>query len=679
MQPVRRCSRATLSIVTGAAERLFGLFARIQHCWYGPFPRMRRSQPGDLKDEVHRTHKIRFVIISLIFLLVQIAVLGLGWGALRMINATRAYATGESYYSKASDSAVLNLYKYANTGKDLYWEEFRAALNVTFGDRQAREALDQPDPDLRAATAGFLFGRNNIDDIPDAILVFRLFRNWAPFEAAVEDWRRGDETINALWAIAAELRSRLQVGSIAQPKLGQLIDEIEVLNARLIKLESSFAEHIALAARTASTLVTLVLCLLTGLLWSGGVALAWRAYRKGIGAEMRVRAGQERFRNFAEVASDWFWETDRNLKITYVSTRFAQATGVPPEHLLGKRSDEAGLWVVATEDDESQPVRSLARPKVFRGYMHRYVQENGEEQYWNISGLPIFDAAGRFAGYRGTGTNVTHEVQASRVLREAKEQSDLANRAKSEFLANMSHELRTPLNAILGFSEITKNQLFGKASDKYIEYAGDIFNSGSLLLALIDDILDLAKIEAGRMELYEDLIDVEYLVETTTDLLRQKLRAAEIELTTILARGLPPIYADERKLKQIILNLLSNSIKFTPAGGSISLSVQRDDAGNLEMIVADTGIGIAPEDIKKVLEPFGQVENSLTRTHGGTGLGLPLVRALTELHDGTFALNSAVGRGTNVSIKLPRQRLGDHGDQGSCRYMRQSDLTIAAK
>lgn len=607
---------------------------------------------------VNRTHTIRFVLISTIFVVAQIGVLGFSWAALRMINATRAYATGESFYSKASNAAVLDLYRYAETGKEIYWNGFHSTLGVTFGDRQARRALDRPHPDVDAATAGYLRGRNEIDDIPDAILVFRLFRRWGPFAAAVDDWRQGDENIDRLRAVATELHTLWQSAAITATTRERLIGEIEALNRHLTALEDRFSGHIANAARIATRFVTLVLCLASLLLWLIGVALAWRTYRKGIAAEIHLRGSEERFRNFAEVASDWFWETGPDLRVTYLSERFAAATGVAPRELLGRRTQEVGLWPV-TDNDDAQSARVAPTRRAFRSYMHRYVDESGAEQYWNISGLPVFGANGRLLGYRGTGSNVTKEMRAAHALRDAKLQSDLANRAKSEFLANMSHELRTPLNAILGFSEITKNQLFGKASDKYTEYAGDIFNSANLLLALISDILDLAKIEAGRMELYEEPVDVGLVVEAATALMRQKIDAAKLRITTDVAPDVSPIRGDELKLKQIILNLLSNAVKFTPEGGTISVTALRDKDDNVEIAVHDSGIGIAPGDISKALEPFGQIENSLTRSRAGTGLGLPLTKALAELHGGNFALTSELARGTTAIITLPRTRLVD--------------------
>ena len=612
---------------------------------------MRRSAAS---AGVGRAHATRFVVITLIFVVVQVAVLGFGWAALRMVNASRAYATGESLYSKASNAAVLSLYKYVNTTDEADWQAFRSALDVTFGDRTTREELDRTNPDLKIAKDGFRQGGNNIDDIPDAIRVFRVFRGWEPFEAAIEDWRHGDETIDRLVAVGTEWHALVQAGSANEPTRQRTLQTIDELNTRLTEFETSFSAHIAEAARAATKLVTIVLWSVSLVLWSFAVGLAWRTYRKGAAAEIHLTESEARFRDFAEIASDWFWETGPDLKITYISERFARATGISSRDIVGRPGEAMGLRGMAREDHQG-----IGPPRnTFRGFVHRYVSADGEEQYWEIGGLPVYDATGSFIGYRGTGSNVTEEVRAALDLRDAKESSDLANRAKSEFLANMSHELRTPLNAILGFSEVIRDRVFGHTNDKYHEYARDIFTSGSLLLALIDDVLDIAKIEAGRMELYEEVIDVSSVIDAAVQLVRQKADIGRLHLMTSID-DLPPIRADERKLKQIVLNLLSNAIKFTPAGGSISITARRNDDGDLAIEVMDTGIGISPDKIARALEPFGQIANTFSRGHAGTGLGLPLARSLVELHEGSLTLASELDRGTTVVITLPKERFSE--------------------
>ncbi|MCH8862309.1 MAG: PAS domain S-box protein [Proteobacteria bacterium] len=238
----------------------------------------------------------------------------------------------------------------------------------------------------------------------------------------------------------------------------------------------------------------------------------------------------------------------------------------------------------------------------------------------------------------------------------AESHAQIANRAKSEFLANMSHELRTPLNAILGFAEVIEGHLFGDdQTEKYKEYAGDIRESGEHLLQIINDILDLSKIEAGEMELDEGLVNPDALVDSCVRLTRERADAAG--LTVQVSSELPPVnlHGDERKLKQILINLISNAIKFTDRGGKIEISSRLNDKGDLLLVVEDTGIGIAAEDMDKILSPFGQVDSSLARKNQGTGLGLPLVKSLIELHGGSLEIESEPDKGTRVTLWLPAE------------------------
>jgi two-component system cell cycle sensor histidine kinase PleC len=256
-----------------------------------------------------------------------------------------------------------------------------------------------------------------------------------------------------------------------------------------------------------------------------------------------------------------------------------------------------------------------------------------------------------------TFTDITDQEGTTTALRAAKEQAELANRTKSEFLANMSHELRTPLNAIIGFSQIMTQQMFGPlGSPRYREYASDVLSSSQHLLQIINDILDMAKIEAGRVELHESAIDLDRLFDDCQRLVRERAMTAEIKLQRDLPDGVPQLLGDERLIKQILLNLLSNAVKFTPRAGTVALRARIEADGGFALSVADTGIGIAAADIPKVLQPFGQVDGTYARAHGGTGLGLSIVRALVELHGGTFDLESEPGKGTAVTVRFAAAR-----------------------
>jgi signal transduction histidine kinase len=235
--------------------------------------------------------------------------------------------------------------------------------------------------------------------------------------------------------------------------------------------------------------------------------------------------------------------------------------------------------------------------------------------------------------------------------------ADRANLAKTRFLATMSHELRTPLNAIIGFGEILSRELFGKhSSPQYREYALDIEQSGRHLLVLINDLLDLSRIEADDMKLHEEWFDPRDALMRTVPMIKGQIKNADLALHTDIPPKLPLVWGDERRMRQVLLNILSNAVKFTKHGGSITISAAVR-AGNLDIAIADTGIGIDKADIPSALEPFTQIDHSLTRSQDGAGIGLPLAARLMELHDGTLTIDSEVGVGTTIRLRIPPSRL----------------------
>jgi len=256
-------------------------------------------------------------------------------------------------------------------------------------------------------------------------------------------------------------------------------------------------------------------------------------------------------------------------------------------------------------------------------------------------------------------SDVTEIKASERRLIEARSQAEAANRAKGDFLANMSHELRTPLNAIIGFSEVISNELFGPVgNEKYLEYIKDIHTSSLHLLSIINDVLDMSKIEAGKVELAKEVVQIQNVIGEVLRMVHERARSRNIELTAQLSDDNVEIWADERSMKQIFLNLLSNAIKFSQEGGQIYIRIVADQPDKAVLEIEDHGIGMSEEEQERALQPFGQAKPVTTRTYGGTGLGLPITKGLVEAHGGTMTIDSRAGYGTLVRIVLPRERTG---------------------
>jgi signal transduction histidine kinase len=331
------------------------------------------------------------------------------------------------------------------------------------------------------------------------------------------------------------------------------------------------------------------------------------------------------------------------------------ALGYHPREIIGRSLNDLPAQPAA----KLLSLASSGRHAPFRDIEIAIRDRAGATLLFRLNGLPVYcPDSGSFLGYRGTAENITALRQREEALIGAKESAELANRAKTEFLANMSHELRTPLNAVIGFSEIMESELLGPlGSSQYKSYAADIHESAQHLLTLINDILDVAKIEAGAHELRDEEVDPYDVVGAVERLVAERAKRADLHLSIDLPEDLPRLRADERKLKQVLLNLMSNAIKFTPEGGRVALAARRGGDGGFVFEVTDTGIGIAAEDIPRAFAPFEQVDSRLSRQFEGTGLGLPLSDGFVKLHGGHLELKSQPGVGTRAIVTLPAERV----------------------
>jgi len=365
-----------------------------------------------------------------------------------------------------------------------------------------------------------------------------------------------------------------------------------------------------------------------------------------------LRESETKLKAYAEMSADWFWEQDADLR--FLNDANIPLTSLPTD--IGKTR-----WDVA--DTAMDPGRwdthkaDLAARRKFRDFRWERIRTDGSRRYLSTSGDPIFNEAGEFLGYHGTGRDVTADVEAAEELRLAKDRAEAASRAKTAFLANMSHELRTPLNAIIGFSELLHEQKTERANDNQTEWSGEILSSAHHLLEIINDVLEISRIEAGGSDLRDETVDVATTARACLSMIRLKAEENSIRLDCPIVNSSAVLRADSRAVKQVLLNLVTNAVKFTPAGGHVSVRTETAANGDLVIVVADSGIGIDPAVLALLCEPFTQADDSIRRKYGGTGLGLAISRKLIVLHGGDLSIDSALGQGTTVRISFPAERV----------------------
>ena len=387
-----------------------------------------------------------------------------------------------------------------------------------------------------------------------------------------------------------------------------------------------------------------------------GGTIGIAVFARDITARKRVETNLRKLTRAIEQAPLSVVITDTEGFIEYVNPHFTKATGYPAGEVVGRSSRILKSGYTSREDYEAM-WRTIAAGEVWHGEFHNK-RRDGRLIWERASIAPVRDEKGTVTHYVAVKEDVTERKRAEVELLAAKERAEAASTAKSQFMATISHELRTPLNAIIGFSEVMRDGAFGPLGDeRYQRFARSINEAGAHLLKLINDIIDLANAEAGHFAMAETIVDPRAEVLAAIEAVKEAAAAASLLLVIDVPEHLPLLYADERAIRQIAGNLLDNAVKFTPSGGRITVRAALEESGLFAITVSDTGIGIPHEKLSTVLQPFEQLDGTLSREHEGTGLGLPLSRTMAEMHGGHLEIESAVKAGTIVTVRFPRDRV----------------------
>jgi len=732
---------------------------------------------------VRSSSRIWWLVCGLIAL--QIAVLVAGVAGILAIESVRAYVAGEALYSKGEKRAVYHLLAYAHSGDEAQFEAYRQALQAPKAFGNARILLERPEFPIRNAVSFVEQGGLDPGDAWLAARAFRLLQGSELFRRPHETWRKADENIQRIESLAQLIRAGVWANDGFAPLDRSAVARLDALDARQTRLQTAFSDQVSDIAKDLRWRLIYGMVGMTAVVAAIAVVLTRWTVRKLGRAEAELRGERRLFRDIALTTSDWIWSTDSALRFTFFSDRMPEITGTRKEDVVGLTPWDLrpAKRAQGKADAEWRDLRNkMERRRPFRAFEYRYDDGNQEPRWCRITGTPYWADDGSFAGYRGTGTDITEEVRARKDaeerrellettfetmpqgvtvvggdlrvkafnqtfltlldfpdnvfrigdrferfirynaergeygevddldafvaaytetagtfrshrfertrpdgtvldvrgeplpsggfvtiyddvtarrriesdLRQARDEAEQANRAKSEFLANMSHELRTPLNAVIGYSEVMTTELFGPLGDpKYRDYAAAVHTSGKYLLALIQDVLSLSRLESGVLEMEPRDVDLATVV---GEALTLQGDAAATRIRAELPDGIT-VWSDERALKQILVNIVGNALKFS-GDAHVDLGVSLE--GRWAAIwVQDRGPGIPDADLPHVTEPFFTKPRGAmvsAAANEGAGLGLAITKQLLDQLGGDLEITSDEGTGTRVTIRLPRVR-----------------------
>lgn len=583
-------------------------------------------------------------------LVLAIAVLlALCIGGFNMLSAVRAYVGGESLWSKARASAVGHLRSHALTGKASDYRRFTEALALPLGDRAARVELDKREPDMQVVEAGFLAGENSAEDIPGLIRLYRYFRHVDFMEEAVATWVEADRLIEQLQELGLRMHLHVERGD-TPAMMAPLLTDLDVLDGRLVTVEKYFTATLGRASRKTEQVLVWVTLALASLLALGGAVFVRRVLRWQLADQQLLVEVNQRWDLAADAAGiglfDWHIADDR----FELDERAAAMYGIEGGPANFKRSEMRAL----THPDDQAFVRhrldeAVRSGKLFRN-RYRIQLPSGEVRHIEAAGRVRDWAVPEKARMVGILRDVGAEVAQAQLMID-KEAAERVARLRMEFLSRLSHELRTPLNAVLGVAQLLRIDPQEPLTPSQSKRVQILQESGGHLLRLIEDVLDITRIDSGALHLHKVPTDMLNVVRASLNIVEPERAAFEVRIEDRLPRRAALVQADPQRLQQVFVNLLSNGCKYNRRGGRLSLDYGEDEQ-RAWLVICDDGAGMSAEQVEQLFQPFKRVAASPPVQ--GAGLGLVVVKLLLEQMQGSVSVKSEPQHGSCFTVTLPR-------------------------
>ncbi len=603
-----------------------------------PMPRLPRYWP------------IVAVFVAMTILQASVAAL-----SIQLLSSVRAYVAGESLYSKAQKDAQIYLLDYAEKHREADYARFMSALAIPLGDRVAREALQRQEPDIAAARQGFIDGGNHPDDIDGLIRLFRWFQRVPFMSRPIATWTQGDQTIQEMRALADRARDRIRAGDPQSPAVEAMRSQSPILNERLMRLTSAFSSQLGEASRATQRLLLGLNSFIAVLLMISGLGFVRGSMRMQAAADLRME-------RLIHAVTDGVVTIDEDRRIVLFNRAAETMFGIEAIDALGSPIDRfiEHLSITNSPAAAEPPLAASSA-----GPLHALTGRKRDGRPF-----PIEASLSRLQMERGALTTIVLRDITARLVAHAEQRAhealEASNRAKTEFLSRMSHELRTPLNAVIGFSKLLRLDTVKPLSTEQLERVQHVENAGAHLLALVNDVLDLSRIESGEMSVSPEAVQLLSVIEEAATMVSPLVTKAGIEIFLAAelpepgsdqradARLAPPadvwVNADPVRLRQVLVNLLSNAVKYNRPGGRVALTWKRSD-NECEILVTDTGMGIPADQLACLFQPFNRLGAESSAVEG-TGIGLVLSRQLADMMGGTLNVTSTLGVGTCASLKL---------------------------